>query len=81
MHGSDCPSRSACDTSPLIPSRVTAENDWRILTPLLARDDCGWMGFGGRRVKNWDPWIASNWIASALLWEVDAQRRPLSSSA
>ena len=61
--------------SPLIPARMTTEIDRRILTPLLERDDFGWMGFGGQRVNNWNPWIASNWIASALLCEADAQRR------
>jgi hypothetical protein len=54
---------------------VTAEIDRRILTPLLERDDFGWMGFGGQRVNNWNPWICSNWIASALLSEEDGERR------
>lgn len=63
------------EVSLLVPARVTAEIDRRILTPLLQRDDFGWMGFGGQRVNNWNPWICSNWIASALLSEEDAERR------
>jgi hypothetical protein len=63
--------------SPLIRPRVHREVDARILTPLLERDDFGWMGFGngGRRVNNWNPWINSNWLTSALLLEPDTERR------
>jgi hypothetical protein len=61
--------------SPLVCARVRAEIDRRILTSLLERDDYGWMGFGGQRVNNWNPWICSNWLASALLSEEDEGRR------
>ena len=66
----------ALDTvSPLIRPRVQREIDARVLTPVLERDNFGWMGFDGRRVNNWNPWINSNWLASALLVEPDAERR------
>ena len=61
--------------SPLIVPRIELEIDRRILTPLLERDDFGWMGFGGQRVNNWNPWICSNWLTSALLMEKGEERR------
>ncbi|HIE26210.1 TPA: heparinase, partial [Candidatus Poribacteria bacterium] len=61
--------------SPLIVSRIELEIDRRILTPLLERDDFSWMGFGGQRVNNWNPWICSNWLTSNLLIEADEERR------
>jgi hypothetical protein len=62
--------------SPLLRERIRVEVDRRILTPALERDDFAWMGFGDRKiVNNWNPWIASNWLASALILERDPQRR------
>ena len=61
--------------SPLLPERIQQEIDRRVLTPCLARDDFGWMGLRGGSVNNWDPWIWSNWLTSALLVEPDAERR------
>jgi hypothetical protein len=61
--------------SPLIRPRVQREIDARILTPCLERDDFWWMGFTPRRVNNWNPWINSNWLTSALLMEADPERR------
>ena len=62
--------------SPLLRERIRVEVDRRILTPALERDDWWWLGFGPRKdVNNWNPWIASNWLASALILERDPQRR------
>lgn len=62
--------------SPLLRRRIRAEVKRRILDPALERDDFWWMGFDGRRsVNNWNPWINSNWLATALLLEEDPQRR------
>ena len=62
--------------SPLLRDRIRIEVDRRILAPALERDDFWWMGFGERKiVNNWNPWIASNWLASALILERDPQRR------
>lgn len=61
--------------SPLVRPRIQREIQFRILDTALARDDYGWMGFHDHSVNNWNPWINSNWLASALLMEPDAQRR------
>lgn len=61
--------------SPLIRERIHREVDRRILTPNLERDDFWWMGFSSRNVNNWNPWICSNWLASALLLERNEKRR------
>ncbi len=61
--------------SPLVRPRIGREIDARVLTPYLERDDFGWMGFGGNRVNNWNPWINSNILTSTLLMEKDDVRR------
>ena len=61
--------------SKLVPERIRIEIDRRILVPCLTRDDFSWMGFRSRSVNNWNPWICSNWLASALLVESDEKRR------
>jgi hypothetical protein len=61
--------------STLIRPRVHREIASRILTPCLERDDFWWMGFAERRVNNWNPWINSNWLTSALLVEEEEGRR------
>lgn len=67
--------------SPVVRERLWREVNTRFLTPNLERDDFWWMGFAprqgypDRRVNNWNPWINSNWLATALLMEKDDQRR------
>jgi len=58
----------------LLRERIRQEIDRRILAPCLERDDFWWMGFTGREVNNWNPWIVSNWLAAALLVETDHDR-------
>ena len=63
--------------SPLLPRRITYEISRRILDPCFTRDDFGWMGLDPkltRAVNNWNPWICSNWLTSALLFETAARR-------
>jgi hypothetical protein len=63
--------------SPLIPRRISNEVRRRILDPCFTRSDFGWMGLDPkiiRAVNNWNPWICSNWLTSALLFE-PAERR------
>ncbi len=64
--------------SPLAPERIRFEVDRRILSVNLERDDFWWMGFSGRSVNNWNPWICSNWLAAVLLLEDDHGRRTAS---
>ncbi len=61
--------------SPLVNERIERELQARVLAPLLHRSDFWWMGFAGTQTNNWNPWIISNWIASALLIERDEERR------
>jgi hypothetical protein len=61
--------------SKLIPERIRLEIDRRILAPCLTRDDFSWMGFTGRSLNNWTPWICSNWLTAALLQESNETRR------
>lgn len=63
--------------SPLVRQRIYVETNRRILSPNLQRDDFWWMGFAGRRVNNWNPWINSNWLTCVLLLERDEARRGL----
>jgi len=61
--------------SPLVRPRIELELDRRILTPCLERNDFWWMGFGERRVNNWNPWCNSNWLTTVLLTEKNKERR------
>jgi hypothetical protein len=61
--------------SPLIRERIHHEVERRILSVNLERDDFWWMGFGGRVVNNWNPWICSNWLAAVLVLEKNKARR------
>jgi len=61
--------------TPLITERIHHEVQRRILSVNLERDDFWWMGFSGRVVNNWNPWICSNWLTAVLILENDPQRR------
>jgi hypothetical protein len=69
--------RPGLDTvSPLVAERIHLEIDRRLITPTLERDNIGWMGFiSPRPPNNWNPWIASNWLASTLICERNEDRR------
>jgi hypothetical protein len=64
--------------SPLLLPRIAMETRRRILDPYFVRDDFWWMGLGSgkqRHLNNWNPWINSNVLTSALLLEPDGPRR------
>lgn len=63
------------EISPLLARRIRREIDRRVLRPFETHDDYWWMGFIRRDVNNWNPWILSNVIDTALLLERDAVRR------
>jgi hypothetical protein len=62
--------------SPQIRKRIYNETNYRILQPLMTKHH-GWMTStaNGRRPNNWNPWICSNWINTALLLERDETKR------
>jgi hypothetical protein len=53
--------------SPIVGNRIQYELGRRAYQPYLSREDFWWMGYGGRSVNNWNPWINSNMLNSALL--------------
>ena len=63
------------DISPLVGERIDYEVKHRIIDVNLERDDFWWMGFSGRTVNNWNPWICSNWLAAVLILEKDLEKR------
>jgi len=62
--------------SPQVRKRIYYEVNRRIFEPLMTRPH-GWMAknANGRRPNNWNPWICSNWLNSALLLEKDDNKR------
>jgi hypothetical protein len=62
--------------TPQIRQRIQRETRQRIFTPLMNKYH-GWMGpnNNGRAPNNWNPWICSNWINTALLLEKDPDKR------
>ena len=49
-----------------IGKRVFAELNKRIFQPYLTRTDFWWMGFTGQPVNNWNPWVNTNVLMTAL---------------
>jgi len=49
-----------------IGKRVFAELNKRIFQPYLTRTDFWWMGFTGQAVNNWNPWVNTNVLMTAL---------------
>ena len=50
-------------------NRVREEVVWRVLRPFMTSDDEWWMGFHRRKLNNWTPWIVSNVLMTANVWE------------
>ncbi|MEX2565022.1 MAG: heparinase II/III family protein, partial [Cyclobacteriaceae bacterium] len=64
------------EVSPQIRKRIRYETQNRIFEPLMNQHH-GWMSANanGRPPNNWNPWICSNWINTALLLEEDEEKR------
>lgn len=62
--------------SPQLRKRIYDETNHRIFTPVMTWVH-PWMvpNQAGRRPNNWNPWICSNWLNTALLLERDDNRR------
>ncbi|MEF3302042.1 heparinase II/III domain-containing protein [Paenibacillus sp. GYB003] len=59
------------EQSDMLVKRVRHELRRRMFEPYLERDDFWWMGYGSKKVNNWNPWIHSNCLAAFLLVEED----------
>lgn len=57
--------------SVIINKRIQYELTKRILNPYLQRSDFWWMGFNGSSVNNWNAWINTNVLQTAILSEND----------
>lgn len=53
--------------SPIVNKRISYELQHRIVEPYLKRNDFWWMGWAGRSVNNWNIWINTNVLQTALL--------------
>ena len=60
--------------SPLIDRRIVEEVKKNLIDSYFARDDYWWMGFSGRMVNNWNPWINYNVLQALMLVEEDPLR-------
>ena len=74
-----CSARELDRVSPQLRRRAALELDRRVLTPVLERDDFGWMALNvtrpEQRPNNWTPWIAASVLTTDLLGEPDHDRR------
>ena len=59
---------------PALLERIDYELERRILKPYLNHTDFVWMGYHGRKVNNWNPWILSNVLTVFLLQVKDRER-------
>ncbi len=55
-----------------IGKRVFADLNKRIFQPYLSRSDFWWMGFTGQPVNNWNPWVNTNVLMTALYSDLTA---------
>lgn len=53
--------------SPMVNKRIAYELQHRVIEPFLQRNDFWWMGWAGRSVNNWNIWINTNVLQTALL--------------
>ena len=61
--------------SPLLIKRIDKELRIRVFEPYLARDDFWWMGFIPKRMNNWNIYVNSNVLITALLAQDDKMLR------
>lgn len=60
------------EVSPLVRERIRAQLRHRVIEPFLARQDWHWLR---SPVNNWNPWIHSNVLFSALLVDLEPATR------
>jgi hypothetical protein len=61
--------------SPQLVKRIDYELNRRIFEPYLGRDDFSWMGFRGGKMNNWNTFINTNVLTTALLAQDDKTQR------
>lgn len=61
--------------SPMIIKKIDHKLDQEIFTPFLTRDDLHWLGFGTGKVNNWNIWINTNILITALTAVDDDEKR------
>lgn len=67
--------KSALDkATPMVCDRLLFEVRDRIINAFL-ENDMYWMGFNGKSVNNWNPWILSNVLLACALTETDTSIR------
>nr|MBR4281310.1 heparinase II/III family protein [Clostridia bacterium] len=57
-----------------IAARVCREVERRVLQPFMENDAEWWMGFKRKNLNNWTPWIVSNVMMTANIWEYDPEK-------
>lgn len=58
--------------APVVNKRIDVELKKRIFEPYLQRNDYWWMGFEGQTVNNWNAWVNTNILQTALLSNLSA---------
>lgn len=61
--------------SPLLVKRIDQELERRVFDPYLERNDFWWMGFNNKRMNNWNIYVNTNVLISALLASNDTVAR------
>ncbi len=57
--------------NPALLRRVKREVSLRVLHPFMNTNDAWWMGFIQTKLNNWTPWIVSNVLSAANVWDYD----------
>lgn len=61
--------------SPLLIKRIDRELENRVFKPYIKRDDFWWMGFNDKRMNNWNIYVNTNILISALIAQDDMEVR------
>lgn len=65
---------------PDLRDRVRREVERRVLRPFMENDGEWWMGFVRKNLNNWTPWIVSNVLMTANVWQYGGDRLILRAS-
>ncbi|OAQ40319.1 hypothetical protein A5893_05035 [Pedobacter psychrophilus] len=61
--------------SPILLSRIDFELNRKIISPFLNRNDLHWLGYGPEKVNNWNIWINTNILITAITAVDDEETR------